>query len=133
MSENLEQVFVCDMGIAKMKQVAEATRTSLGKGPGTFPYMAPEMFKKGHRGTPVDIYLLGCPFIELFGRGCVWLDLDGPHIMLKVMGSYDTPPEMPDISHLNSDYQKICFELCQLQPDKRPNIAQVVGMINSLK
>ena len=30
------QVFVCDMGIAKVKQISDAT-----VGPGTFPYMAP--------------------------------------------------------------------------------------------
>ena len=54
---DLQGVYVCDMGIAKVKQVSEATVTSVSKGPGTYPYMAPEMFKKSHRGTPVDIFL----------------------------------------------------------------------------
>ena len=41
---DLQGVYVCDMGIAKVKQVSEATVTSVSKGPGTYPYMAPEMF-----------------------------------------------------------------------------------------
>lgn len=37
------------MGIAKVKQAAEATITLVNKSPGTFPYMAPEML------SPVDV------------------------------------------------------------------------------
>ena len=70
------------MGIAKVKQVAEATVISISKGPGAYPYMAPEMFKKSHRGTPVDIYSLGCLFIELFAQRRVWPNLDAPDIMM---------------------------------------------------
>jgi serine/threonine protein kinase len=80
---DLEQVYVCDMGIAKVKRVAEATVTAVTKGPGTFPYMAPEMFKKSHRGPAVDIYSLGCLFIELFGKQRVWPDLDQTAIMMN--------------------------------------------------
>ena len=69
-------MYVCDMGIAKVKQVAEATATSINKGPGAYPYMAPETFRKSKRGPAVDIYSLGCLFIELFGRQHVWPDLD---------------------------------------------------------
>lgn len=69
MTSDLEGVYVCDMGIAKVKRVAERTVTSLSKGPGTYPYMAPEMFKKDHRGPPADMHSLGCLLIELFG---VW-------------------------------------------------------------
>ena len=57
------------MGIAKVKRVAETAVTSLSKGPGTYPYMAPEMFRKGRYGSPADIYSLGCLLIEL------WVDL----------------------------------------------------------
>ena len=41
------------MGVTRIKKAAEATVTSLGKGLGTFPYMAPEMFRKARRGTAV--------------------------------------------------------------------------------
>jgi serine/threonine protein kinase len=102
----MKGIYVCDMGIAKVKQVAERTMTSISKGPGTYPYMAPEMFRKGHRGPAVDIYSLGCLFIELFGGKRVWLDLDGPDIMLQILGSYNTPPKLPDMGHLKEPYIK---------------------------
>lgn len=92
MSDNIKEVYVCDMGIAKVKEVTDVSVTCVSKGPGTFPYMAPEMFRESRRGTPVDVYSLGCLFIELFGRERVWGTLDGPSIMLKVLGSYNIPP-----------------------------------------
>ena len=79
------------MGIAKVKRITETTLTSVSKGPGTYPYMAPEMFRTGHHGPPVDIYSPGCLLIELFGRR-VWPGLDGPDIMVQIMGTYNTPP-----------------------------------------
>ena len=30
----------------------------------------------------------------------MWPDLDATAIMMKVVGYYDTPPKMPDTSHL---------------------------------
>lgn len=67
MTSSLEKVYVCDMRIAKVKKAAKATVTSVNKGPGTFPYMAPEMFKSSRRGLAVDIYSLGCLFIDSLG------------------------------------------------------------------
>ena len=55
-------VQVCDIGIAKLNSAADATKTSFNNGPGTYPYMALEMFQKGYRGKPVDVYSLGCLF-----------------------------------------------------------------------
>ena len=83
----------------------------MSKGPGTYPYMAPEMFRTGHRGPPVDMYSLGCLLIELFGRRQVWPGLDGPDIMVQIMGTYDTPPQMPDTSHLKAPFGTICQQL----------------------
>jgi serine/threonine protein kinase len=120
------------MGIAKVKQVSEATVTSVSKGPGTYPYMAPEMFKKSHRGTPVDIFSLGCLFIELFGRRRVWPNLDAPDIMMRVMGSYETPPQMPDTSDIKEPYKEICHKLCQLEAAKRPKSGDVMMMLKSI-
>lgn len=120
------------MGIAKVKMVAETTVTSMTKGPGTYPYMAPEMFQKSHRGPAVDVYSFGCLLIELFGRRRVWPGLDGPDIMLRVMGSYQTPPQMPTVSHLKPDIGEICAQLCQLKPENRPTSSQVVDMLKKL-
>lgn len=125
----MKGIYVCDMGIAKVKQVAEKTMTSMCKGPGTYPYMAPEMFRKGHRGPAVDIYSLGCLFIELFGGRRVWLDLDGPDIMVQVLGSFGTPPKL---SHLKEPFIDICQRLCQFDATDRPKIDEVKEMLNSI-
>ena len=79
MGKNFEEVYICDLGIAKIKEFSDLTMTCQEKGPETFPYMAPEMFKVSRRGAAVDIYSLGC--IELFGQKRVWQGLDGPSIM----------------------------------------------------
>ena len=86
------------MGIAKVKQTAEATITAVGKGPATFPYMAPVMFnliKKSRRGAAVNVSSLGCLFIELLGKQRVWPNLDPTAMMMKIVGSYKDPPEPP--------------------------------------
>ena len=75
-----------DMGIARVKRVAETTITSVSKGLGTYPYMDPQMFKTGYRGPPVDKYSLGCLLIELFGKRRVWPGVDGPDIIVQIMG-----------------------------------------------
>lgn len=120
------------MGIAKIKKASEATVTSTTKGPGTFPYMAPEMFTCSRRGPAVDIYSLGCLFIELFGHRRVWPDLDATAIMMKVVGSFDTPPQMPDTSHLNQPFGNLCEKLCQIEASKRPKIGEVLQLLEGL-
>lgn len=60
--------------------------TTVSEGPtGTFPYMAPEMFIEGHRETAVDIYALGCAYIELMGQRRVWPRMGGMEIMHYVL------------------------------------------------
>ncbi len=106
--------------------------TTVTKGPtGTIPYMAPEMFGPGHRGTGVDIYSLGCLYIELFGEKRVWGDLDGMQVMQKVCGSFNTPPVMPTTSHLPKQYVNVCEACCQLDPKNRPNITAVLKMLET--
>ena len=52
--------------------------------------------------TPLDAF--GCLLIELFGRRRVWPGLDGPDIVVQIMGTYNTPPQMPDSSHLKAPF-----------------------------
>lgn len=120
---------ICDMGVTRVKKATEATVTSTGKGPGTFPYMAPEMFRKARRGAAVDIYSFGCTLLELFGSRRVWPNLDSTEIMMRVCGSYDEPPRMPDMAHLTSTYQRICSGCCQLDPASRLSIDEVLQLI----
>ena len=108
---------------------AETTLTSMSRGPGTYPYMAPEMYKETRRGPAVDVYSLGCLFIELFGRQRVWQDLDAPDIMLKVMFCFNVPPQMPETKHLKAPYREICAQMCQLNPQNRPTSGAVVELL----
>ena len=44
-TDDLKEVYICDMGLSKLKEASQATVTTVSKGPtGTYPYMAPEMF-----------------------------------------------------------------------------------------
>lgn len=122
-------MYVCDMGIAKIKQLNDASVTCTSKGPGTFPYMAPEMFKASRRGPSVDMYSLGCLLVELFGKRRVWSGLSGPSIMAKVIGSFGVPPEGPSVSHLSQPYRDLCSNLCELDPTKRLKSQEALEII----
>ena len=88
------------MGVTELKQAAQVTMASSSKGPAMYPYMVPEMFKKGKRGRAVGIYSLGCLYLQVFCRRRVWLGLDSTEIMKKVCISYDSPFCMPDLSNI---------------------------------
>ena len=118
------------MGLSKIKHLIEATCTV--KGAGTFPYMAPEMFKKDKQGVPADIYSFGCLLIELFGRKRVWAGLHGPEILLKVLGSYETCPESPSTSHLPERFQSICSEMTSLDYGERPTSTEVIELLENI-
>ena len=54
------------------KQIAKKTMTSTHKRPGTYPYMAPEMFRKSHCGPDVDIYYIYRVNLVQGVSGLVW-------------------------------------------------------------
>ena len=91
------------------------------------------MVRTGHCGPPVDMYSLGCLLIELFGRRRVWPGLDGPDIMVRIMGTYNTPPQMPDTSHLKVPFSRIlCQRLCQLDATKCPKSGEALKMLKEV-
>ena len=97
---------------------------------GTYPYMAPEMFTSGQRDTPIDVYSLGCTYIELFGKKKVLPGISsGAEIMQRVCGSFKSPPVMPCTDHLPAQHQEICHACCQLEPKNRPTIDSVINML----
>ena len=77
------------MGISKLRQASQVTMTTVSGPAGTYPYMAPEMFVPGYRGTGVDIYALGCLYIELFGQKMVWPGLFSSY--LRMMNRHKLP------------------------------------------
>ena len=120
------------MGIARVKQLTEATVTCDRRGAGTYPYMAPEMFTKSHRGPAADIYSLGCLYIELFGRKRVWPNLEGPEIMMRVLGSFNNPPRVPSTTHLTPMFGDICSKMCTLEAMSRPNSKEVLVAVKQI-
>lgn len=120
------------MGIARVKQLAEATITCDRRGAGTYPYMAPEMFTKSRRGPAVDVYSLGCLYIELFGRRRVWPNLEGPEIMMRVLGSFNSPPQPPSTDHLSPMFSDVCSKMCTLDATSRLTSEQVLFAIQQI-
>ena len=133
MTFNLEGIFICDLGLAKFRDVAQETMTTVTQHMiGTYSYMAPEMFSISHRSTAVDIYSLGCLYIELFGKKRVWpAGMSSAQIMQKVCGSYGSPPVAPSTSHLTPSQQILCGRCCQLDYKKRPDIHEVINLIHN--
>ena len=66
------------MGVTELKQAAQVTMTSSSKGPGTYPYMAPEMFnldrmlfgKKEYREVSVVKEVV--QWISIHLDVCIW-------------------------------------------------------------
>ena len=86
---NLEGIFICDLGLAKLRDAAQGTMTTVTQHLiGTYPYMAPVMLTICHRSAAVDIHSLGCLYIELFGKKRIWpTGMSSAQIMQKVCGS----------------------------------------------
>lgn len=133
MTEDCQKVYICDLGIAKTKRLTEISFTCQGKGPGTFPYMSPEMFTQSRRGPAADIYSLGCLFIELFGRRRIWPKMDGPAIMQKVLGSYKTPPQGPSAAHLRVVYAHLCSKMTNLVANLRPSSRDILSAVKQIE
>lgn len=70
--------------------------------------------------------------MELFGRRHAWPNLDAPGIMMWIVGSYDTPPQMPDTSDIKEPYNEICHKVCQMEAAKRSKSGDVLTMLNSI-
>ena len=129
---NLDGVYICDLGLAKLKDATQATMTTTTQNlMGTYPYMAPEMFTVGHRSEAVDIYSLGCVYIELFGKKRVWPpEMSGAQIMQKVCGSYGIPPTAPTTHHLTHSQQDLCNLCCELDYKLRPKINDMIELLD---
>lgn len=125
-TSDLRNCYICDMGVAKLKYLSQETTTTC-QVTGTYPFMAPELFGTSKRGTAVDVYSLGCLYIELFGkcRGVQPGLSSGIEIMHKVGGSFGTPPVIPKTNHLLLLYKNICDGCCQLKPAQRMKIKAI--------
>ena len=113
--------------MASMLTMTTATQHIVG----TYPYIAPEMFTIGHQGAAVDVYSLGCLYIELFGKKRVWpAGMSSPQIMQRICGSFQCPPMGPSVDHLPPKQQLLCSLYCQLVYKMQPKISKVIKLLN---
>ena len=64
-------VKLCDMGLSRVKEDLNATRTTSMRG--TVPFMSPCMLVRKHRSTfTCDVWALGGTLTELFGHNDLW-------------------------------------------------------------
>ena len=92
--------------------------------------MAPEMFVTARRGSPVDIYALGCTMIEAYGRKRVWEGLTSAEIMQNVCGPN---AHSPSTNHLPVIYVGICQQCCDLDQSRRPKATEILQILNGIK
>lgn len=132
MTKDLRNVFICDLGVAKLESAAQDTTTTANV-IGMYPYMAPELLGASKRGTSVDIYII-----------FTWVSVHrviqrkpglntAVEVMQKVCSSYKTPPTMPRTDDLQLLYAKLCNSCCQLNAKDRVNIDTVIEQLNNIK
>ena len=109
-------VYLADFGVAKVLTkgtLATSKTNSSSSSIGTPGFQPMEQLKASDIDESVDVYALGCVFVELFGGKKIWEGLSAIQIMVKVA----VEGQVPAFSHLPSSVQPIC-DVC-LQPKER--------------
>ena len=114
--------FIADFGVSKVvTQGTVTTHTTHSGSVGTPGFQPKEQLKT----EAVDVYALGCVFIELFGERKVWEGLTAYQIMFKVT----VEGAKPDFSHLPESVKPICAKCL----DKQENRVPACVSLNSVK
>ncbi|KIO31656.1 hypothetical protein M407DRAFT_67775 [Tulasnella calospora MUT 4182] len=113
------QCKISDFGISKQKEVYNnAAMTAMQ---GSLFWMAPEMLhndKKGYNAK-IDIWSLGCVFIEMFAGRRPWEQDDFVSVMFKVGRNKMAPPVPSDV-HLSPEAEDFRLKCFTQDPDERP-------------
>ena len=117
-------VYMCDMGLAKIK-VGCSTMTCV-QIVGTPCYAAPETFE-GTAGKPSDVWSFGMVYLELCGGQRAWGSVCHynelvKHLLLK---------KVPDFSYLNFRQQQICRGCLTHDTKQRKTMEQILSMIRA--
>ena len=112
-----KHVKICDFGIARSMDLT--TYTSLTKGIGTLPFMAPELFIKDFKYTEkVDLYSFGVVMYFIVTKGKL------PEFNLKV--GYENIKLPNTINKLSQSIIKKCWSS---EPEKRPSFEEILNLI----
>ena len=118
-----KEVYICDMGVARLQEALATILTSRGQGAGTISYKAPEMFIAAKRSTPVDNYSYGCLLIELYSGRRVREGMSTTEVLAVMCGPN---PKMPNTGNVQEPYKSICAKCTQYKPEDRPTATEVL-------
>ncbi|KAG8914839.1 hypothetical protein FRC00_010471 [Tulasnella sp. 408] len=118
---------ISDFGISKQSEEVynNAAMTAMQ---GSLFWMAPEMLhndKKGYNAK-IDIWSLGCVFIEMFAGRRPWEQDDFVSVMFKVGRNKMAPPVPSDV-HLSADAEDFRLKCFTQDPDERPTAEGLKG------
>lgn len=113
------QVKLLDFGIATASGLAREAQTGTNALIGSFPYMAPERFKRKDEVTrSSDYYSLGCSLYELLAREKLFYQVDIAELLV--------PKTVPEA---NGDYLDERFEkVASLAPEALPLLRQMLAL-----
>lgn len=110
-------VKLCDFGWSAYEHNVDEMKLKAG----TFEYMAPETLKKEHQSFPSDIWGLGVLLFEMLTGREPFVAM-GPAGMLNLMVR-----NKADLSLVrNEDAKVLLAKMLQYDPEKRPNITEVL-------
>jgi len=72
--------------------------------------MAPEVLSNGGQGysAKIDIWSVGCVYVEMITGHRPWRDEDFVSVMYKV-GAGKARPPIPELSPIASEFSSLCF------------------------
>ena len=116
-------MYLADFGVARVltKGTVSTTRTnSSSSAIGTPGFQPIEQLKAGEIDESIDIYAVGCVFVELFGEKKIWEGLSAIQIMVKVA----VEEQVPTYDHLPESVWPLC-KMC-LQPREKRACASML-------
>merc|ERR1711862_470735 len=96
MGDSASHAKICDFGLAQQMEATHIARKTDGEG-GSPRYMAPECYEAsyGKLTEKVDIWAMGCIFIELFGNRLPYYDCQSMAQLSARILVERRPPDMP--------------------------------------
>ncbi|EJU01053.1 Pkinase-domain-containing protein [Dacryopinax primogenitus] len=117
---------ISDFGTSKRAQDAYANQAGATLMTGSIPWMAPEMFMSQGEGygAKVDIWSIGCVFLEMWAGERPWSQDELYQVMYKVMTTKSAPP-VPENTHLTPGAEEFRLKCCAINPEDRPTAAEL--------